>query len=808
MLTSCGTPQQHACEDDCRQEEEHLAHVFRTGEAWRLVQRVVEGVWAGERQKRHQRDVHTRSTAPVPRPAPAPRPLRRTRSPRRWRDARCTAARPRSGAGAHPESSRTSDAAPPSPRSRWRAAAPRAPPSRPRTQLETRSCMGSTVRKSWTGQPVHSVIDGGRPLCSSSWSCPLAARAVKPVCRLPFATPLRPDSCLAARGCPRRGRWQPSWDGRGQLWSAPMSSSSPKASSSPTQGRVPRLDCARPVGSDRRVRGPDAPLPRRLPARRARSCVVSRVAWLTSVRHAVNGATDDLFGYGDPRGVRELRVALASYLGGREQCAPIPTRSSSSADSPKLFRSSPRHFESSDGRPSPSRIPRSPSIPSSASAPVSRSSECPSTTTGCRSTGLAQVPPRRVGHPRPPIPARSRDGARASGRPRRVGARRDGWIIEDDYDGEFRFDRQPVGALQGLDPSRVIYGGTASKSLAAGLHLAWLVLPPSLVEPVTETIRWRVGVSSIEQAALADFITRGQLDRHLRQMRLIYRRRRDSLLSALFTHAPWMTMTGASAGLHGTILLEGTAEREYEILRLAERASVGMHPLTAHRHTPGQPGLVVGYSRPAAHEFSSRRCSAGSARVGTPWSGRLRSLASSDASCSRTAVSSATTSPLAAGTVTSPASTAAASSSCRRPEEARERARDDAERRDAGDHQEDAGDPPVLCLRHDVAVADRRERDDAPPRGNRQRWRSRGSSGAPRCTPPTTRTAASPRRLCRPVRVAARSSAPKATQPRCEAAERRRASCRISVLCSPGMRNHGAVRITTTRSKMPVPVRR
>jgi GntR family transcriptional regulator/MocR family aminotransferase len=180
-----------------------------------------------------------------------------------------------------------------------------------------------------------------------------------------------------------------------------------------------------------------------------------------------------------------------------------------------------------------------------------------------------------------------------------------GWIIEDDYDGEFRFDRQPVGALQGLDPSRVIYGGTASKSLAAGLHLAWLVLPPSLVEPVTETIRWRVGVSSIEQAALADFITRGQLDRHLRQMRLIYRRRRDSVLSALGAHAPWMTMTGASAGLHGTILLEGTAEREYEILRLAERASIGMHPLTAHRHAPGPPGLVVGYSRPAAHEFSS-----------------------------------------------------------------------------------------------------------------------------------------------------------------------------------------------------------
>ncbi len=200
--------------------------------------------------------------------------------------------------------------------------------------------------------------------------------------------------------------------------------------------------------------------------------------------------------------------------------------------------------------------------------------------------GVAMAPTRRVALV---------DWARRNG----------GWIIEDDYDGEFRYDRQPIGAVQGLDPSRVIYGGTVSKSLAAGLHIAWLVLPPRLVEAVTESSRWRVGVSAVDQAALADFITHGLLDRHLRQMRVAYRRRRDAVIDTLRANGPWMTMTGVSAGLHGAVLLDGPGSREYEILGLAERASVGMHPLSAHRHAPGQPGLVIGYSRPAAHEFSS-----------------------------------------------------------------------------------------------------------------------------------------------------------------------------------------------------------
>ncbi len=104
-------------------------------------------------------------------------------------------------------------------------------------------------------------------------------------------------------------------------------------------------------------------------------------------------------------------------------------------------------------------------------------------------------------------------------------------IIEDDYDAEYRYDRTPVGALQGLAPDHVVYAGSASKTLAPGLRLGWLVLPGRLTEPMAEAkIAADRGSPALEQMALADFVTRGELDRHLRRMRPVYRRRRDALL--------------------------------------------------------------------------------------------------------------------------------------------------------------------------------------------------------------------------------------------------------------------------------------
>ena len=102
--------------------------------------------------------------------------------------------------------------------------------------------------------------------------------------------------------------------------------------------------------------------------------------------------------------------------------------------------------------------------------------------------------------------------------------RRSGWVIEDDYDAEFRYDREPIGALQGLRPERVIYTGSASKTLAPGLRLGWIAAPPVLVDGLTDAkLAADHGSPVIDQLALADFIGRGELDRHLRRMRPIYR---------------------------------------------------------------------------------------------------------------------------------------------------------------------------------------------------------------------------------------------------------------------------------------------
>ncbi len=125
------------------------------------------------------------------------------------------------------------------------------------------------------------------------------------------------------------------------------------------------------------------------------------------------------------------------------------------------------------------------------------------------------------------------------------------FVLEDDYNGEYRYDREPVGALQGLAPERVVYLGSASKTLAPGLRLAWLALPAELVDPVREAKLWADGGSpTIAQLTFADFVARGELDRHLRRMRASYRRRRDTLVGALARHLPGARVGAVAAGLH------------------------------------------------------------------------------------------------------------------------------------------------------------------------------------------------------------------------------------------------------------------
>ncbi|HEX4427963.1 MAG TPA: PLP-dependent aminotransferase family protein [Frankiaceae bacterium] len=174
---------------------------------------------------------------------------------------------------------------------------------------------------------------------------------------------------------------------------------------------------------------------------------------------------------------------------------------------------------------------------------------------------------------------------------------RDAVIIEDDYDAEYRYDGSPVGAMQGLAPDRVVYGGSASKTLAPGIRLGWLIAPPHLSKALADAkISADRGSPALEQLALADLIRRGEIDRHLRRMRPVYRRRRDVLLASLRTHLPELRPSGISAGMHLLTWLPDELSEEVLIARAAA-AGIRLDALAPYRLTPGGPGgLVFGYA--------------------------------------------------------------------------------------------------------------------------------------------------------------------------------------------------------------------
>lgn len=185
--------------------------------------------------------------------------------------------------------------------------------------------------------------------------------------------------------------------------------------------------------------------------------------------------------------------------------------------------------------------------------------------------------------------------------------RRNALIIEDDYDGEFRYDRQPLGALQHLDPDRVIYAGSASKTLAPGLRLGWLSLPSAmrdvLIAAKDELDR---GSAVVEQLTFAELIQNGSFDRHVRRMRERYQRRRDRLAQAVAGVRPELRLAGISAGLHAVIHLPGHLPSEREIQVLAARHSIAIHTLGGYWHTPPAPcprAVVIGYATPAGHAY-------------------------------------------------------------------------------------------------------------------------------------------------------------------------------------------------------------
>jgi GntR family transcriptional regulator / MocR family aminotransferase len=186
--------------------------------------------------------------------------------------------------------------------------------------------------------------------------------------------------------------------------------------------------------------------------------------------------------------------------------------------------------------------------------------------------------------------------------------RTDSFVFDDDYDGEFRFDRQPVGALQALGPDRVVYLGSTSKSLSQVLRLGWMALPGTLVDAVVDTAGGQqFYVDAIAQLTLAEFITGGYYDRHIRRMRARYHKRRDVLVAAL---SPFQVgISGLQAGLNLLVTLPDGAEPE--VMRRAGEAGIAVTGLSLMRHPaagqtmPERDGLIVGFAAPAEHAFGA-----------------------------------------------------------------------------------------------------------------------------------------------------------------------------------------------------------
>jgi GntR family transcriptional regulator / MocR family aminotransferase len=176
--------------------------------------------------------------------------------------------------------------------------------------------------------------------------------------------------------------------------------------------------------------------------------------------------------------------------------------------------------------------------------------------------------------------------------------RNDALVVEDDYDAEYRYDRDPIGALQGLAPERVVYGGSASKTLAPALRLGWFLLPERVLGPFLERRAFAGGASPIlDQLTLAEFIAGGEYHRHLRRMRGRYRDRRGAMIASVREQLPFADLEGIAAGLHVVVCLPSDID-DSRLAAAARERGVSVHPLSWHRAEPGssRPGLVLGYA--------------------------------------------------------------------------------------------------------------------------------------------------------------------------------------------------------------------
>ncbi|MEV5781716.1 PLP-dependent aminotransferase family protein [Streptomyces sp. NPDC052287] len=356
-----------------------------------------------------------------------------------------------------------------------------------------------------------------------------------------------------------------------------LPATTPEASEGAARARAPRLDLR-----------PGSPDIGSFPA----------AAWLRALRRAIATAPSSAYGYGDPRGRIELRTALSGYLGRARGVIAPPERIVITSGYVQGLALLTRALGGGvvamedPGLPFHRDVVRRGGgtvVPLPVDERGARPEELGAGGAGAAVvTSAHQYPTGVTLHPR-----RRRaltDWARAHG----------ALIVEDDYDGEFRYDRQPVGALQGMAPGQVAYLGTASKTLGPALRLGWMVLPPHLVDVVTDAkLHSDHHTEVIGQLALAEMITGHAYDRHVRACRLRYRRRRDQLVDRLGASR---SVRGIAAGLHA--LVEVTDEAETVARARALGLAVGR--LGDHWHTPGAgrpQGLVVGYGTPREQVF-------------------------------------------------------------------------------------------------------------------------------------------------------------------------------------------------------------
>ncbi|GAA3107296.1 MocR-like pyridoxine biosynthesis transcription factor PdxR [Streptomyces echinatus] len=385
----------------------------------------------------------------------------------------------------------------------------------------------------------------------------------------------------------------------------------PSTASGPWRKAGPsRQNPRTPVRAPLRARGPRHDLRQGTPDASA----FPRAAWTASYRRALQAAPSEAFGPGDPAGRLELRQALTEYLARARGVRTEPDRiviCSGFAHALRLLFGR----GTKDG-PAAGGVLRGPLGVEAyglgfhrdlLAAAGTRTVPLPLDEDGARVEGLGReravllTPAHQFPTGGPLHPERRAaviDWARARG----------AVVLEDDYDGEFRYDRRPVGALQGLDPERVIHIGSVSKSLSPALRLGWMVLPQHCVQPVLAAKGEREAWASVlDQLALADFVACGSYDRHVRRMRQSYRRRRDRLVAALAEQAPHIEVTGIAAGLHAVLRLPPGTERS--TVKAARWQGVALDGLAAFRH-PQSPtavgdGLVVGYATPAEHAYGA-----------------------------------------------------------------------------------------------------------------------------------------------------------------------------------------------------------